>query len=318
MRWGVKLAIKCVVTALMLWVAFRTVDVGAVPRLLAGANPWWAAVALLLTVFIILSDAVLLTAVMRMFERRVTFGTAVLYSLVSWFFSNVAPSTVGGDVFRGIQLSRVGTPVGAAVRVVLTIRLLSLATLVAVMAVGFPIALDLIEDRSATIILSGTLMAAAAGVAALLLLAPMSRILPALERWPLLQKVTTVSSDFRKLLAPRSQCALSWSSALAQHVLRVSVLASLAAGLGLGIPFATLFALAPAALLIAMVPISFGGWGVREVTFVYILGAADVSAEAALSLSVVFGLLRALVGALGGLTWVLLEDGHFRVDVPPA
>ena len=50
---------------------------------------------------------------------------------------------------------------------------------------------------------------------------------------------------------------------------RVGALACLAAGLGLAISFETLFALIPAALLVAMVPISFGGWGVRELTFVY-------------------------------------------------
>ena len=68
----------------------------------------------------------------------------------------------------------------------------------------------------------------------------------------------------------------------------------------------------------AMLPISFGGWGVREIAFVYLLGAAGVSAEAALSLSIAFGLLRVLVGAIGGLTWLLINDEHLRVDAPSA
>ena len=71
-----------------------------------------------------------------------------------------------------------------------------------------------------------------------------------------------------------------------------------------------------AALLVAMVPISFGGWGVRELTFVYFLGTAGVGAEAALSLSVAYGLLRIVVGAIGGVTWVLIGEEHFRVDAP--
>jgi len=71
-------------------------------------------------------------------------------------------------------------------------------------------------------------------------------------------------------------------------------------------------------LLLAMVPISFGGWGIREIAFVYLLGAAGVRAEAALSLSIAFGLLRVLLGLIGGLTWVVKNDEHFRVDASSA
>src|SRR5437762_367143 len=139
-----KLAIKVLVTGVLLWLAFRKVDLGSVSSDLSALSPLWAFAALLLISLIILSDALLLSSVLRMFERRVPFATALLYSLVGWFFSNVAPSTVGGDIFRGVQLSRVGMPAGAAARVILSIRLLSFATLVAVMAAGFPVALGLI------------------------------------------------------------------------------------------------------------------------------------------------------------------------------
>ena len=72
-----KIAIKCLVTALLLWVAFRTVDIAAVVSLLSSLNPWWALVALLLTGLIILFDATLLSSVIRLFSRRMPFGTAM-------------------------------------------------------------------------------------------------------------------------------------------------------------------------------------------------------------------------------------------------
>src|SRR3954463_15962558 len=102
-----KLAIKCLVTGLLLWLAFRTVDIRLVSALLSRLDPRWGAAALALTGTIIAADAFLLAAILRLFERRLKVGTALLYSVVGWFFSNVAPSTVGGDIFRGVQLSRV-------------------------------------------------------------------------------------------------------------------------------------------------------------------------------------------------------------------
>ncbi|WP_426692898.1 lysylphosphatidylglycerol synthase transmembrane domain-containing protein [Sphingomonas sediminicola] len=313
-----KIAIKCLVTALLLWVAFRTVDIAAVASLLSSLNPWWALVALLLTGLIILFDATLLSSVIRLFSRRMPFGTAMLYSVVGWFFSNVAPSTVGGDIFRGVQLSRVGMPVGTAVRIILAVRVLSFITLVGVIAAGLPIALELLKEPRDELLMI-TLLASGIGViAALFVLAHIRLRVPRLERWAFFQKLLTVAGDFRLLLTPSHGIASAWAAALAQHLLRVGVLAALATGLGLDIPLATLFAFATAALLMAMVPISFGGWGIREIAFVYLLGAAGVSAEAALSLSIAFGLLRVLMGVIGGLAWVVANDGHFHVDAPSA
>jgi uncharacterized protein (TIRG00374 family) len=311
-----KLAIKCIVTAALLWLAFRKVDLGAVSSVLSGLNPLSAAGALLLTGLIIVSDAMLLTVVLRIFERKVPFPTALLYSLVGWFFANVAPSAVGGDIFRGVQLSRAGMPVGAAARLIVSIRFLSFATLVAVMFAGLPIALGLLHSRD-LLVLIAILAAASGALAAVLLLAHFPRS-AWLERWSLIRKAYTLSDDFRRLLVPGRRTIVAWLSALAQHLLRVCILALLAAGLGLAIPLATLFALTPAALLIAMVPISVAGFGARELTFVYFLGIAGISAESALSLSIAFGLLRVFVGAIGGVTWSLMSDHHYRVGAPSA
>jgi uncharacterized membrane protein YbhN (UPF0104 family) len=209
-------------------------------------------------------------------------------------------------------------PVGTAVRIILSVRVLSFITLVGVIAAGLPIALELLKEPRDEVLMV-TLLASGAGViAALFVLAHVRLRVPRLEQWAFFQKLLTVAGDFRLLLTPSHGIASAWAAALAQHLLRVGVLAALATGLGLNIPLATLFAFAPAALLMAMVPISFGGWGIREIAFVYLLGAAGVSAEAALSLSIAFGLLRVLVGVIGGLAWVVANDGHFHVDAPSA
>ena len=67
-----------------------------------------------------------------------------------------------------------------------------------------------------------------------------------------------------------------------------------------------------------MLPVSFGGWGVREAALVYFLRTAGVSAEAALTLSIAFGLLRMLVGAVGGIVWIMVDKDRFRVDARSA
>jgi len=311
-----RLAAKCLITAILLCVAFRAVDPMAMSRPLSRLGLAWTAAAFFLTALIIVTDAVLLERMLRMFGRRMPFGTALLYSLVGWFFSNVAPSTVGGDVFRGAQLSRAGMPIGAAVRLIVTIRTLSFSTLVLVMLLGFPVALKSLSAPRDLIVLGTILLGAAGATLGLFTLAHVPLRVLSLGKWTIVRKIETVAADFRMLLAPNPAVALSWLLALAQHLLRIATLACLAAGLGLHIPLAIIFAFAPAALLMAMLPISFGGWGVRELTFVYLLGTAGVSGEAALSLSIAFGLLRLVVGAIGGASWALTSENLFRLDAP--
>jgi uncharacterized protein (TIRG00374 family) len=315
---GVKLAIKFGVTGVLLWLAFRSVDLSVVSQLLARLDPRYAAVTLVLASLIVVSDAMLLSGVVRLFERRMPFGTALLYSVVGWFFSNVAPSTVGGDVFRAVQFARVGVPAGAAVRLIIAIRVLSFATLVLVMFAGFPIAVELVGGHRAAELFGLILAAGSGALIAFFVVARFPAMFPALDRWAVVRKCRTIATDFRMMVVPSARVAMAWLAALSQHLLRIAILACLSAGLGLGVPIASLFAFTPVALLIAMLPVSFGGWGARELSFIYLLGAAGVSGPAALTLSIAFGLMRVLIGLLGGALWVIVHGDHFRVDPEPA
>jgi hypothetical protein len=58
--------------------------------------------------------------------------------------------------------------------------------------------------------------------------------------------------------------------------------------------------------LITVLPISLAGWGVREVTVVALLGMLGVEDEAALLLSIEFGLLAMLVSLPGGVLWLFV------------
>ena len=71
-------------------------------------------------------------------------------------------------------------------------------------------------------------------------------------------------------------------------------------------PLDCLMLMQPVALITAL-PISIGGWGVREVTMVMLLGLIGVSSEAALALSVQIGLINLIVSLPGGLLWIFFD-----------
>jgi uncharacterized membrane protein YbhN (UPF0104 family) len=310
-----KFLIKCAVTALLFWLIAQRVDLADMFALFRKAQPFWLAASLGLVLAITVLDALAFCSVMRIFGHKVRLAPSFLYSLVGWFFSNLAPSTLGGDIFRTVQMQRLGAPLGTAVRSVLAARLMSFAALVPVIVLGLPIALNLIGDTVERLTL---ILIAGAGVAALLLAYTGFRLAPWFAQFSgnrLSGRLLTLAEDFRRVNHSGIDTLSCWLFAAAQHIVRVAVLAALAASLQLGIPFPTLFALTPAALLVAMVPISLGSWGLREAAFVVFLGGAGITSEAALSLSIIFGLQRVVMGGLGGLAWLAADHRHYKIEL---
>ena len=73
----------------------------------------------------------------------------------------------------------------------------------------------------------------------------------------------------------------------------------LALGNSVDAPLAAFLVLAPLITMVTTVPISIGGWGVREGATVAALGLLGVAPASALAVSVQFGLVMLVVGAAG-------------------
>jgi hypothetical protein len=66
---------------------------------------------------------------------------------------------------------------------------------------------------------------------------------------------------------------------------------------------------------VALVPISIGGWGLRELAVISLLGNHGVPPEKALLFSVCFGLALAVGSLPGALAWLLYSFAPARRSV---
>ena len=105
-----------------------------------------------------------------------------------------------------------------------------------------------------------------------------------------------------------------WS--ICNHLCRIATVLFLALALGIGISPIDAFTLVPSALLIAMLPISLAGWGVREVIFIQAFSLAGVVPNHALALSILYGLVGLLTGLVGGAVW-FVERRRQRPSIAP-
>jgi len=80
--------------------------------------------------------------------------------------------------------------------------------------------------------------------------------------------------------------------------------------------FGQIFQLVPPVMLITMVPISIAGWGVREASMGLAFGYAGLMANEGVNISLLFGAVYFIVGAVGGLVWILSAEKAAQGTVP--
>ncbi len=188
-------------------------------------------------------------------------------------FNVLLPSSLGGDGVRLLMLSRCGLRPAAAGSLIVLERALGAHSLFLVAAVASFFA-DL--PPLLHVAIPSGFVAASLGLALAGWLS---------TRWqptrPVLAAVLGAAREaFRD---PRRLVPVLVLSAVYQGAC-VLVTQVVNVGFSLGVPAATVFALAPLVWFVTLIPISLGGVGVREAGFVVIFGQAGVSQEVAVLL----------------------------------
>lgn len=129
--------------------------------------------------------------------------------------------------------------------------------------------------------------------------------LSAVAAWLLMRLafVRRFARDLRHAFATKADAALMMLSSVTIVYLGFAAVAALASGMGIGIDHAALLSVLPIVAFLSALPVSFGGWGVREGAMVGGLTLFHVPADAAFALSISYGLVgMAVVALLGGMS----------------
>lgn len=218
---------------------------------------------------------------------------------VGWFFNQLLPSGVGGDVVRAWRTRDLGADWESAVHCALLDRMLALAAMIVIVAAGWPIVSAVVPSREAQIAIGAAL---AGSILLLGLLLVADRLQP-LQRWPALARMLRISASARKVLAGRFWLAAMAVSA-ATHVATALCAWVIGRSIGIELAFGAYCVLIPLVLLITMLPVSIGGWGVREGAMIAVFRLAGVEPSAAFALSLLFGLCFVVGGVPGALLWL--------------
>jgi len=301
------LALKPVITVGLLWLLASKIDVRAVVVQLRSIQVYWAVAAITILFGQLLLTGIRWYIVGRLVSAAIGLGQAVRLALVGQFFSQVLPTSVGGDAVRAWLLLREKVPIARAVISIICDRVAALVVLTVIVAVTMLLLSDAelnvpLLEKLAIIVPALT----ASGLLFLLLLG--EKISEMFQRNRFLRPVGILVGNLRTVLFTSVKSILVLGLALLVQVMVVLVVlvCAMAIGIHLG---AVHVLLLPSILLISMVPISFAGWGVREGVMVVGLGFAGISAPEALAISLLFGLTQIMIGVPGGIMWLLGRGG---------
>ena len=296
------LLLKGAVSVLLLYLSLRAVHLGSVAARLANVKPAWLVAAAALMLAQISLGAVRWREIVNAGSTRLAFRPALQYNFIGTFFSQVLPSTVGGDAARIWLLARNGGGWAAATYSVLIDRVVGVTMLALIVIACLPWTMEIVHDPIARglLLLIGFGAVAAAGIFLTLGLTP-ARLA---ARVSLVRHLTVASRMAWTLCrSPGSALVLAVTS-LAIQLTTVAMVWCCAQGVAAPVGFEQVLFLLPPVLLIATVPVSIAGWGVRESSMVVAFGYAGLAQSDGLTLSILFGLVSFAVGAIGGVVWI--------------
>ena len=294
---------KLAVSIALLALVMQGIDLSGVQTRLKSASPFGLFLALLCALIeVILAAWRWIIVTEALCGVRMSIGRTVGLAAIGSLVGQVLPSTVGGDVVRiGFLAQVVGYELGA--RSVIADRLIGLLALsvLALVSVG---ALLLCGLDHPALLIPVAIAISVLGAAGLLV-----AIAPFRERLPnKFAAILTPAMDLRKLLSSRS----------AQFAILVSMLGHLLAivsflALAMAISFdevtpGTLALFVSPSLLVSAVPVSIGGWGVREGAFSAGLATLGVGVNGPIIISVLFGLTAIVSSSLASVCWFLARS----------
>lgn len=304
--------LKAGVTFGLVWYALHDIPAGALWRRISDAQAIWFVPALALLGTMILAAAWRWWAVSPLAGAPLTFRQSLRFLMIGQFFNQTLPSSIGGDAFRVWLVRRQGASLTSALGSVGLDRLLgvvALAWLAAFGAIFHRLRPAEIAQGPATMpatdIMWPVLVLAVVAFAIVLVLATLGRQWgrrPHRTAW--WQPVGNIGNGLFHLFRQPAHGAAIVIASLAIHAFVAATALAVFEALDVAVPTGYAVAAVSVAMLATALPISLGGWGVRETAMVAAFAPLGVAAADAVLVSVMLGLGMFLAGLPGGLLWI--------------
>ncbi len=304
----VKLLVRVGVSAALLYLVLRSIDLGAFWERVRGMNPAWLALALMAYAGQQMIGVWRWDRLLRAQHVEVAKRTLTESIWVSMFFNNFLPSNIGGDVVRIRDTAPAAGSKTLATTVILVDRALGLTALVVVAAASaFAAWLTGVYVPGARWLWLACIALVATAILVIAmpdfvghLLAP----LRALNKPWVTERAQRLEEAVMRFGKAPTVLAGAFGAAIVVQVSVVAFYLLTAKGLSVPLPMLLGAVLIPVSLAVQMAPISINGFGVREAVFAFFFRRFGLPPDAAVALSLVSAGMVMGLSLVGGLLFV--------------
>jgi len=305
---------KILISGALLYLALRKVDLSELFSRLTATSLLWIAVAIAVTFLQIFVGVVRWREISAECGAPLELGRAMRYNVIGAFFNQTLPSAIGGDAVRLWLVARAGAGWRAATYSIFVDRAIGLVALAIVVVASLPWSYELITDphgRSALLLVD---FAALAGGVGFLIFGALKWSW--LKTWWATHHIHACAVIANRVIFNAKRGPIVAILSLLVHVLAVVIAWCVVKSIAAPVSFGQTFLLIPPIMLITLMPISIAGWGVREATMGLAFGFAGLSANEGVNVSLLFGAVLFIVGAIGGLVWILSAEKAAKGSAP--
>ena len=300
---------KALISIALLAMAFSSVDAAGAVSVLTALPAWAWLLGALLLVAQLPQLALRWVLVLRASRLEIKYADAATFTFIGYFFNQVLPTSVGGDVMRAYLAWRGGIGFRPALTSVFLERASGMALLVLFSFLLLrhpPVPLNYGFDHHDVLLLVGFV-----SILGMALVAGLARLTEGVQSENrAAQLLADLGQQFQALIAAKSILSAVVLLGATSAVTGACSVFLAAKVLGLPLDFYQVLGITSLAIVLTVIPISVAGWGVREFVLIWLMTPLGVPPETALGISIWFGLVSILAAIPGGLLW--LKPGSAR------
>jgi uncharacterized membrane protein YbhN (UPF0104 family) len=305
---------KILISAALLYLALRKVDLSELLSRFTLTSLLWIGIAIAVAFLQIFIGVLRWREVSAESGAPLELGRAMRYNVIGSFFNQTLPSAIGGDAVRLWLVARAGAGWRAATYSIFVDRAIGLNALAVIIVASLPWSYALITDpRGRSALLLVDFAALAGGLGFLVFGALTWRWL---KTWWATHHIHACAVIANRVIFSRRRGPVVAVLSLTVHVLAAVVAWCVVQSIAAPVRFSDVFLLVPPVMLITMMPISIAGWGLREATMGLAFGFAGLAANEGVNISLLFGAVYFIVGAVGGLVWILSAEKAAQGSAP--
>lgn len=257
----------------------------------------WFFVALLIFWLAQIVSTIRYLYVARALGGKISLPLSLKAHFVGLWFNQVLPTNFGGDVVK-IAILKPSLGLSVALRSSILDRISGLMFLLLAVIVTLPFYFNIFSEQPEISLALGVF--ALSGLIGIMLFSWFAcRLQKSQNLYPIIEKLIQIFVDIALFRFKGVFWQQFWTSAIV-HFNGIIAFSLSGLAVGLFIDPLIFILIVPLIFLLALIPISLAGWGIREAGAIWLFGMVGVTNEIALAMSIVFGLLL-IAAAIPGL-----------------